>query len=108
VLLHKRASATAHRHHPVVADEPHQCGGGRLEGMLARVLSACVRVWANARARVRANAHARVECVRACVGECLRVRACVRSLARACWTEFGWLRSAEAARAGGVQRSSGE
>ncbi len=52
VLLHERASATAHRHHPGVADESHQCGG-RLEGMLARVLSACVRV--------RANAHARVE-----------------------------------------------
>ena len=100
VLLHKRASATAHRHHPGVADESHQCGGGRLEGMLARVLSECLRA--------RANALARVECVRACVGECLRVRACVRSLARACWTEFGWLRSAEAARAGGVQRSSGE
>jgi hypothetical protein len=84
VLLHKRASATAHRHHPVVADEPHQCGGGRLEGMLARVLSACVRVWANARARVRANAHARVECVRACVCGRMLARACVRALARSC------------------------
>ena len=64
VLLHERASATAHRHHPGVADESHQCGGGRLEGMLARVcvrmlarvLSACVRVWANACACVRALA----------------------------------------------------
>ena len=68
VLLHERASATAHRHHPVVADEPHQCGGGRLEGMLARVLSACVRVWANACACVRACARSLVCVGRSSVG----------------------------------------
>ena len=87
VLLHKRASATAHRHHPVVADEPHQCGGGRLEGMLMRVLSACVRMLArvlSACVRVWANAHARVESVRACVCGRMLAHACVRALARSC------------------------